>query len=72
LGFGLVEHHSLADAADTGVQGGASGGARPGVEGVTERQDLGVAAGQQGRGYSEGRTERFGVKRHSLERFRYF
>jgi hypothetical protein len=34
LGFGLVEHHRLADAADTGVQGGASGGARPGVVGL--------------------------------------
>lgn len=57
LGFGFVEHDCFADAADPGVEGGASGGARAGVEGVAEREDLGIAPGQQGRGHPEGRAE---------------
>ena len=72
LVLGFVEHDCFADAADPGVEGGASGGARAGVEGVAEREDLGVAPGQQGRGHSEGWAERIlDQPAAPLEAFRY-
>ena len=63
LGLGLVEHHGLADAADHCVQGGAPGGARTVIEGVTECEYLGVSASEKGWGDAERGPER--VDRHT-------
>jgi len=63
LVLGGVQHHGLAHAADAGVERGPAGRPRAGVERVLPRQDYLVAADQQWRAGSEGRSKRI-VRRH--------
>jgi hypothetical protein len=59
--LGLVEHHGLADAAVPREQRRASRRAGPGVQGVGELRDDGVAPGHQRGAGAERRPERAGA-----------